>query len=81
MPLCGGLSAPLLGALCKKIGRPAVATIALFSLWLAISFLGPTDYLFIPPRIWTNLLGFVFGGIGLAGIQITTLIEIGTSVN
>jgi MFS family permease len=76
VPLAAALSGPFFGKLCKKFGRPAITTLGFSLMWLAQNFIGPTSYLHIPSGLWSNLVGFVFLGMGVIAVQVSSLREI-----
>lgn len=66
--LAGGVSAPFMGKLCAKIGRPAVTTLGFTIEWFAINFTGPTRYLHFPDNLGTAMTGLTLLGIGVAAV-------------
>lgn len=78
--LAGGISAPFMGKLCAKIGRPAVTTLGFTIEWFAINFTGPTRYLHFPNNIGIAMTGLTLLGVGVAAVQVSTLREVIVSV-
>lgn len=73
--LAGGISAPFMGKLCAKIGRPAVTTLGFSIEWVAINFSGPTRWLHLPNELWSSLIGLTLLGVGVAAVQVSSLRE------
>lgn len=78
--LTGGLSAPLMGKLCAKIGRPAVTTLGFAIEFVAINFTGPTIYFGLPPTLPVVFIGLGLLGIGVAAVQVSSLREVVVAV-
>jgi MFS family permease len=74
--LAGGISAPFMGKLCAKIGRPAVTTLGFCIEWVAITFTGPTRFLHLPNNVGVCMTGLTLLGIGVAAVQVSTLREV-----
>jgi MFS family permease len=66
--LTGGISAPLMGKLCKKIGRPAVTSLGFLIEFIAINFTGPTHWFRFPHTLWITFIGLALLGIGVAAV-------------
>ena len=69
----GGLSSPLAGILCAKIGRPAVITLGICVEFFALQFIGPTRWFHLPHSAGITFTGLAVLGVGMAAVQVSTL--------